>query len=132
MKKYIFCISILSILFCTSCKKYEIINSKPGTPISPVTNLAYAITNNNVNLTWNLPSTLPDDIIKPVSVLIEISKDGVSMDPVTLENEPTSYTYSSYDSSSKYSFTVKIVGNVNTTNINVSNLRYSLGETVFP
>lgn len=130
MKKYIFCILIFCVLFCSGCYEDEIIDSKPGEAIDVVTNLEYDIAGSNVNLTWDLPATYPDDVIEPVSVLIRITVDGQSGGTVVLEEAPTSYTFSPYDSSKEYRFTVKVMGEVDTSDPNVSDLRYSLGETV--
>lgn len=130
MKKNVFYILILSILFCSGCYKDEIIDSKPGEAIDPVSNLEYSIADENVILTWDLPSTYPDDIVEPVSVQIRTSIDGQSGGTVVLEEAPESYTFSSYDSSKEYRFTVKVIGAVDTSDPYVSDLRYSLGQTV--
>lgn len=132
MRKSIIFISILGILFCFGCQKDKILSSKPGEPINKVTNLAYTVSNKTVNITWVLPSTLPADIIKPVSVIIYITIDGINKGTIILDNAPTSYSYTTYNgTSNKYRFTVKVMGKVNTTDVNFSNLRYSLGETVY-
>lgn len=130
MKKNIFYISILCALFCSACYKEDIITSKPGEPIGAVTNLAHSVSDSNINLTWKLPSSLPNDIIKPVSVLIIISVDGQNRGNVIIENAPENYTYSPYDAEKKYKFTVKVMGKVDTKDPIVSNLRYSPGQTV--
>ncbi len=130
MKKYIFYISILCALFYTACQKDEIITSKPGEAISPVTNLEHSILDTNINLTWKLPATLQADIIKPVSVFIIMSVDGQNKGNVVLENAPETYTYSPYDAEKKYKFTVKVMGKVDTKSPTVSNLRYSPGQTI--
>lgn len=130
MKKHIFYISILCVLFCSACYKEEIITSKPGQPIGTVTNLEHSISDSNINLTWKLPSSLPNDIIKPVSVLMIVSIDDQNKGSMVLENAPESYTYTPYDPAKKYKFTVKVMGKVDTKDPNVSNLRYSPGQTV--
>ncbi|MEJ7682764.1 MAG: DUF4945 domain-containing protein [Segetibacter sp.] len=130
MKKHIFYISVLCVLFCSACYKEEIITSKPGEPIGAVTNLEHAVSDSNINLTWKLPATLPADIIKPVSVFIQISVDGQNRGSVVLENAPETYTYTPYEAAKKYKFTVKVMGKVDTKNPAVSNLRYSPGQTV--
>lgn len=131
MKKYFFYIPILSfLLICFSCQDEDILLSKPGEAIDPVTNLDYSIAGDKVNLTWKLPSTLPNDIIEPVSVQIKISIDGQNKGARILENAPESFTFSSYDPSKKYRFTVKLKANVDTTDPHVSDLRYSLGNTI--
>lgn len=129
MKKNIYYISILLLFLFSGCKKEEIKTSKPGEPISPVTNLQGSIAGDKVNLNWKLPSSLPKDIVTPVSVLISTSIDGVN-ETLVLENAPENYTYTSFKPSKKYVFTVKVIGNVNTKDPYVSNLRYSPGETI--
>lgn len=130
MKKIAFYISILSILIFSGCKDYEIIDSKPGEPISPVTNLAYTKSGTNVTLSWTLPTSFPNDILQPVSIIIKVIRNGQLIDTKEVMNAPVSYIYPSYDSSKKYKFTVKVKGNVNTKDPKFSNLRYSLGQTV--
>ncbi len=130
MKKYIVYLSMISLLYCTGCYKDEIIDAKPGEPIDPVTNLSYTIAGDQVNLTWELPADYPDDILQPVRVFIRIKADGQEIGTQLLENTASSYTYTPYDPARAYSFTVKLMGQVDTTNPYVSNLRYSLGNTV--
>jgi len=130
MKKNIYYISILLFFLFSGCKKDEIISSKPGESISPVTNLQGSIAGNKVNLNWKLPSSLPKDIVTPVSVLILTSIDGINKGTLVLENAPENYIYTSFDPSKKYKFTIKVIGSVNTEDPFVSNLRYSPGETV--
>jgi Domain of unknown function (DUF4945) len=130
MKKILFYISILYILIFSGCTKDSILDSKPGEPINPVTNLNYTIVDTNVNLTWNLPSSIPADIVKPVSIYIQVRRDNVPILSVTLKDAAVSYVYDSYDSSRQYIIIVKVMGSVDTTDPNVSNLRYSLGNSV--
>lgn len=130
MKKYIFYISFLSILFCSGCYDEEIIASKPGEAIDPVTNLEYSISDANVHLTWDMPSTYPEGVIQPVFVQIKVSEDGRHIATEVLENAPESYTFTSYDPSKEYRFTVKVMANIDTSEPHESDLRYSLGQTV--
>ena len=130
MKNYIFYISIFFVVFCFGCKKEEIITSKPGESISPVTNLTHSVAGNQLNIQWKLPSSLPSDIKSPVSVVISINVDGQNKGTVVLDNAPESYIYTPYDASKAHRFTVKVRGSVSTTDPNFSNMRYSLGETL--
>jgi len=130
MKKILFYISILYILIFSGCTKDSVLDSKPGEPIKPVTNLNYTIVDTNVNLTWDLPSSIPADIVKPISIYIQVRRDNVPVLSVTLEDAAVSYVYDSYDSSRQYIIIVKVMGVVDTTDPNVSNLRYSLGNSV--
>ena len=130
MKKVIFYISILCVLIFSGCTDRTILDSKPGEAIYPVTNLHYTIAGTNVNLTWDLPSKIPSDINLPVSIYIQVKRDNVSVLSVTLPDEPVSYAYDSYNSSNQYIIIVKVMGNVNTKDPNVSSLRYSPGVSV--
>lgn len=128
MKNYIFYISMLCLLLCNSCQEEEILTSKPGESIAPVTNLKHAISGNSVTLTWNLPETYPADMIQPVSVLVIRTEDGRSAGTQVLPNAPKSLTHP-YNPARKYKFTVKVQAPVNSTDPNVSKLRISLGQT---
>jgi hypothetical protein len=130
MKKYLFYLSILSVLFLYSCQDEEILLSKPGEAIDPVTDLDYSIVDDKVNLKWKLPSSFPDDIIQPVSVHIRISSNGQNAGTEVIEGDPASFTFSPYDTSKEYKFTVKVMADVDTENPHESDLRYSLGNTI--
>jgi len=130
MKKYLFYISILCVLLCSGCKEEDIILSKPGESIAPVTNLEYTISGTDAILTWNLPATLPADVVEPVSVFIRISKDGQSAGTQVIDNAPETFTYPLYDPAKQYKFTVKVQGEVNTTDPYRSKLRLSPGNTI--
>ena len=128
MKNYILYISFLCLLLCVSCKEEEILTSKPGESIAPVSNLKHVISGNTVTLTWELPATFPADIVQPVAVLVIRTEDGRAGTQV-LADAPESLTQA-YDPAKKYKYTVKVQGAVNTTDPNVSKLRISLGQTV--
>ncbi len=123
-------ISVVIALLLQGCYDREIDESKPGTPISPVTNLNHAIDGNNVILTWELPAQFPDDIIIPVSVSIKVYIDNVLKSSPVVADGPVTYTYTTYDPAKSYIFVVKVVGTVDTDNPNVSKTRYSPGEYI--
>ena len=129
MKKLAYFFIMFSILVFSACE-YEIIDSKPGEPLDPVSNLNYSISGSEVTLTWDLPTSYPDDIIQPVSVFIRIIINGVNAGTQTLEGAPESYTFTGYDPQDTYKFIVKVRGEVDTDNPNLSDLRYSLGSTI--
>ena len=117
-------------MICLGCTDREILDSKPGEAIDSVTNLQYTIAGTDVTLSWDLPSQIPDDIIDPVSIYITILRDGVAIENITLPDAPESYVFDAYDSSRDYTVIVKVLGDVDTTDPNVSKLRYSLGVSV--
>lgn len=130
MKKVIYFLSLFYILTFTGCTDRYILDSKEGQPIDPVSNLQYTITGTDVNLTWTNPSNFPVDIKAPVSIFIRVMRNNVSISTVTLPNAPNSYVYTPYDSTKSYIIIVKVLGNVDTIDHNLSNLRYSLGSSV--
>lgn len=130
MKKIIFSLSILCVLAFIGCTDRIILDSKPGEPIEPVTNLQYTISGTDVNLSWSLPASIPADIKPPVSINIKVLRNNVSILTVTLPDAPVSYVYKPYDATKNYIIIVKVLGNVDTVDPNVSNLRYSLGSSV--
>src|SRR5690606_14833864 len=83
-----------------------------------------------------LSSCVSDDIIdsKPGEALapveIRVAIDGQSGGTFVLDNAPESFLYSGYDPLKTYRFTVKVLGEVDTTEPHISNLRYSLGKTI--
>jgi hypothetical protein len=129
MKNFILFIFISSLFIFSACE-YEIIDSKPGQPINPISNLSHSISGSNLTLTWNLPSSYPEDIIQPISVMIRITRNGQNAGEQVLQGAPVSFIYNSYDPESTYKFIVKVKGAVNTEDRNFSNLRYSSGVTL--
>jgi hypothetical protein len=130
MKRYIFCFSLLAVLFCAGCQKEEILTDKPGEAVAPVTDLKHTVAGNQAELTWKLPATLPKDIVKPVSVLVRILVDGQNGGTQVLNNNPERFTYPGYDAARKYRFTVKVQAGVDTQDPARSKLRLSPGTTI--
>jgi hypothetical protein len=126
MKKlFIACLVLAALL--TGCEDRQIIDSKEGESISPVTGLNYTVNEPEVVFTWQMPSSFPQDILQPVSVFVTVYKDNKKVTTVTLTDAPTTYTYSGYNSASIYRFIFKVRGDVNTDDLNESKLRYSSG-----
>jgi effector-binding domain-containing protein len=130
MKKILY-LSVCSLLLLVfGCYDREILDSKEGESIDPVTNLSYIVNGDQVTLMWDLPSHYPDDIVQPASVFIDIFKDGINISSLTLGGAPTTCTIGSYSPSSTFRYIVKVFAYVNTTDPNMSGSRYSLGEVV--
>ena len=117
-------------MLSASCRDEDVLLSKPGEPIQPVSNLGSSFFGPDVILTWELPQDYPDDVVQPVSVMVRVTIDGHNEGDVILENAPTSYTHPGYDPAKAYKFTVKVRGEVETDDPAESDLRYSLGQTV--
>lgn len=125
---YLGCLIIAALL--TSCTDRQIIDSKEGESISPVTGLNYSLNEPQVIFTWQMPSSYPQDIIQPVSVFLTIYKDNKKVSTITLPDAPTTYTYTTYNSASTYRFIFKVMGDVDTDDLNESKRRYSSGSVV--
>jgi hypothetical protein len=130
---YLYIFSLV-VFFC-SCAQKDILNSKQGTSLPPVTNLALEKADSNrVILTWQIPGAIPGNINQPLGVYIEVNQEVnrrlLSQFSITLPGAPTSYTYKLPDSSKVYHLTVKLSGTTTSSDINYSNSILSLGQTV--
>lgn|SRR5690606_27520056 len=121
---------VLLVGLLAGCVSEDIIDSKPGEPLSPVENLSYSIQGTAVEIAWDLPQAISADIIQPVSVQIRVAADGQNSGTFVIDNAPESFLYSGYDPQKSYRFTVKVTGRVDTTEPHISNFRYSLGKTI--
>ncbi len=128
MKKYYLLILFIIAASLTGCYDREILDSKEGESIDPVSNLSFTTTEPEVVFTWNLPSGYPADIIQPVSVVVTIYRDDVKISTITLADAPTTYTYTAYSSANTYRFIFKVRAEVDTDDPNMSSLRYSSGK----
>jgi hypothetical protein len=129
--KYRILVIICTIgLLMSGCYDRDIIDSKPGEPIEPVTDLTYMVSDDNVILSWGLPSEYPADIIQPVSILVKVYENDILINTITIPDAPVSYTYNPYDNEKPYRFIIKVVGNVDTTDPYLATTRYSPGAFV--
>ena len=119
----------LFFILLQGCVSDDIIDSKPGEAMPPVDNLQFDIQGSEVELTWDLPQSIPEDIIRPLSVQIRVTADGQNSGTFVLNNAPESFVHQGYDPAKSYRVTVKVFGSVNTTEPHISNVRYSLGKT---
>ena len=130
MKKLHICFLFMAAIAFTGCYDREILESKPGDSIDPVTNLNYIINEPEIAFSWTLPSSYPDDILHPVSVHLTVFKDNIQVSATTITDAPTAYAYTGYDSESTYRFIFKVSADVDTDDESLSNLRYSAGVVV--
>ncbi len=131
MSKNILYSFLFSIFFLSGCYNDDYIESKPGASLEAVSNLNYEISGDEVILTWDLPQSYPEGVIEPVSVQISTLVNGNrEAGNITLSDNPESYTYIPYDSANEYRFTVKVMADYDATEPHVSDLLYSLGNTI--
>lgn len=131
MKKALIFLMLVTSISITGCYDDDILTSKGGEPIEMVTNLDASVSGNNATLSWNLPASYPEGIITPVSVQIVVTIDGSREGgAIVLDDNPTSYVYSNYDSSKEYRFTVKVMAMKETMEDYESDTFYSSGNTI--
>lgn len=125
--RYLNVLLLLITTLLTGCYEREILDYKEGESIAPVSSLNYTVNESDVIFSWGLPSSYPNDIIQPVSVVITVYIDDVKVSTVTIDDAPTAYTYSLYSSENTYRFIFKLMSEVETDDPNISPVRYSLG-----
>ena len=129
-------ICFLLLFIAASCKKEKITDRKQGVSLPTVSNLALQKTaDKEVKLTWGMPTAIPDQVQQPLSVFIEVNEivsvtKAISVFSTTLTGASAQFVYELPDAAKKYHFTVKLVGNTKTSDVNYSSVIYSLGQTV--
>lgn len=132
MKKIIFYLSLIfTLLIAYSCTDRDILDYKEGTSLPEVTDLSSTLSDlKNIKLNWNIPSEIPSEMERPISVYIQVYKGNVREYQIFLANEPIEWEYTLKDLNAKYRITVKLYGNLNEKSYGKSNEIYSLGKTV--
>src|SRR5690606_38028876 len=102
-------------LVLSSCVSDDIIDSKPGDALAPVEILLNIVQGSSKQLTMDITSYVSSDVIQTVSVQIRVAIEGQSGGTFVLDNAPESFLYSGYDPLKTYRFTVKVLGEVDTT-----------------
>lgn len=136
MKKLIFVCFLPLFLLYTGCNKEKIVENKPGVSLPMVTNLDLQKTGNNqVRLTWSVPTSIPTEIQQPLNIYLEVNEiisatKAVSVFSIALTGAPAEFIYQLPNVAKKYDFTVKLMGTTKNMDVNYSNTIYSLGQTV--
>jgi hypothetical protein len=135
MKKFspIYFLSVMIIF--SSCIKRDVLSKKDGASLPPVTSLALQeLDSNRVFLSWGIPENIPENILRPLNVYIEVKEVVSSLKSLSIFNvtipEDTRFEYAIPDPAKTYHITVKLNGMVNSTDPNFSNNIFSLGQTV--
>lgn len=118
-----------------ACTDRDILESKPGVSLPPVTGLSLLADTPHVELSWEIPAGLPEEIQQPVDIYIEVNQllsptRAVRIFSTVLPDAPTSFTYQLPDALKKYHLTVKVHGRTKTADPNYSGDIYSEGQTV--
>lgn len=130
MRKSLYIVMCSLLLIMSGCYDRDIIDEKAGDPMDPVTNLDYTINGTDVVLSWTLPASYPTDIIQPVSVVLYVYRNSTLISTITVPDAPATYTYTSYNAANTYRIIAKVLGAVDTDDVNKSKIRLSPGVTV--
>ena len=123
--------AILLAISISGCINRDIIDEKEGVKLPPVSNLNSSIANGeDITVQWTLPDNIPAEIERPLSVYIQVYK-GATLDyQISLDDEPTTWSYTLPEPDSKYRVIVKMQGSLKAKIYGKSDEIYSLGQTV--
>ncbi|WP_300699366.1 DUF4945 domain-containing protein [Bacteroides sp.] len=128
----IFIVAFVSLLF-TSCYDRDVIDSKGiHHPLPRVENLDYSIQGSTVKLTWEIPSNVPAEFIRPLEISIQKVENGIYTDKITIVDEGTSAENIAIKADGKYRFIVKLTGYLNdeAKQPGISSKIYSEGQVI--
>lgn len=127
---YLFSITLLLMAVNTSCYDRDIIDSKDGISLPTVTDLSATRSGTSATVTWNIPSNIPDEFNRPLTINIQVYDDKTRTQILEENSEVTSYTVTGLDAGKSYRIIVKLRGNFKEPEYGKSNDVYSLGQTV--
>lgn len=126
----------LCILLSGACTDRDVLDGKPGVSLPRVNNLVLEETGEkSVLLRWEIPSSLPAEIVQPVNVFIQVSQiasptSAVPVFSIMLPDAPSEFSYEVPETGKTYHITVKLNGKTKNTDRNYSSDIYSEGQTV--
>lgn len=102
---------LLAVLSLSSCYDRDVLDDKGLNYFMPMPeNAQYTKSNaTTVALNWSIPSTIPNEFRRPISVQIQIVENNIYRDRITLVNEETSHSFT-IDPAKKYRYIIKLVG----------------------
>lgn len=128
----IFIVAFVSLLF-TSCYDRDVIDSKGiHHPLPKVENLDYSIQGSTVKLTWEIPTNVPAEFVRPLEISIQKVENGIYTDKITIVDEGTSAENIAIKADGKYRFIVKLTGYLNdeAKQPGISSKIYSEGQVI--
>lgn len=114
----------------TGCYDRDIIDGKDGISLPMVTDLSATRSGTSATVTWNIPSNIPDEFNRPLTINIQVYDDKTRTQILEENSEVTSYTVTGLDANKSYRIIVKLRGNFKEPEYGKSNDVYSLGQTV--
>lgn len=128
--KYILSVLVLTISL-SGCIDRGILDTKEGGVLPPVIDLKSSIENGkDITLQWTLPDNIPTEMKRPLFVYIQVYKETTLEYQISLEDEPTEWSYTLSEPQNKYRVVVKMQGSLKDPIYGESNEIYSLGQTV--
>lgn len=132
MKKsvYLFTILLLLIVINSGCYDRDIIESKDGISLPMVSNLQAVRSGVSATLTWTLPSNIPDEFNRPLTINIQVFENNTRLQLLEEANEVSTYTVTGLETGKTYRIIVKLRGNFKEPVYGETNDVYSLGQVV--
>lgn len=122
---------LLLVLLASSCIDREILESKDGVVLPPVTGLRSTIQDNkNITVSWINPTTIPDAVQRPISIYVQVYRGGTLEYQRALPDEPDSWQYTLAEPDDKYRVVIKTYGYLKEKETGKSDEIYSLGQTI--
>lgn len=101
---------IFAVALFTGCYDRDIIDSKEfNYSLPPIENLNYTKQGNTVKLTWQIPSNISDDFVRPLEVSIQVVENYNNWTPFTLSEEVSSGELTVADGK-QYKVVVRLLG----------------------
>jgi hypothetical protein len=108
--KYI-CLFLIGIVV-TSCYDRDVIDHKEFNHSMPaVENLECTDNGSSVHLSWTIPASIPEDIVRPIEVRIQVVENDIYKQIVTV-SEAVNQADINTEPGKSYHFIVKLVGNI--------------------
>jgi hypothetical protein len=122
---------ILLALTLVGCIERDVLDKKEGTSLPAVQELKSSLqSGKDVNLQWIIPSEIPSEMQRPLSVYIQVYRGNTLEYQISLQNEPATWSYTLAEPNSKYRIVVKMQGLLKEKTQGISDEIYSPGQTV--
>jgi hypothetical protein len=118
-------------LMINGCIDRDITDEKEGVSLPPVENLSSTIRDgNDVHLQWEIPSDIPSEMQRPLSVYVQVYRGTTLEYQISLPDEPATWSYVLAEPDHKYRIVVKMQGRLKEKVYGKSDEIYSSGQTV--
>lgn len=108
---------LFAILLMVSCYDRDIIDSKEFNHfLPPVENLTLKDAVNCVTLSWTVPSDIPEDIVRPAKIEIQVVENDIYKQKVTLNETDPSHADINVEAGKAYRFIVKMTSSIKNEN----------------